>query len=641
MINNWVPLHNHSHFSLLDCVSKPEKMVKKCVDVGIKSCAITDHGNISGAIAFYQHCKENNIRPILGIEFYICEKDPTIKDSTNKKLSHLIVLAKNLQGWKNLIKAVSYSNRPDIFYYKPRINLEKLSEFSQGQFIIISGHAGSTLANKLFKDVKSAYGSQTYDNAKGFVIDNSYVEMKKLIGLYQDMFGKDNFYLEVQLMDQENMPASQVLAKAWRHMGKNLNIKCVATTDAHYVNKEDAQNQRILLCNFLKTTIHEVNQKIENNEDVTLGSFFKSNKYYMLSPEEMTTINDAEELKASLEIADSCEDYSILNNLQMPTFVCPNGEDSNSYIRKLCEDGFKKVKENHNIYKQRLDHELNTFSEVEKLSKGKISLSNYFLLDWDMCKWIKKQGWLIGPGRGSASGCLTSYLLDITNIDPIEADLSFERFYNAGRNSPGKISLPDIDIDVQKSKRNKIVEYIKNKYGHDKVSQLATFGRMQGRKAIGEVLRAYGKSFDERNTITKFIPDEATIADDLQEMKEEHGSSSIIQWALENKKELKQWCIIENGELSGDYAFFFKQAMQLEGVKNQQGKHASAIIISPNLLEEFCPMIYDKSTKSTVVGYELNDAEAAGLVKYDLLGLSTLDRIKGVQDLLLTGDIND
>ena len=241
--------------------------------------------------------------------------------------------------------------------------------------------------------------------------------------------------------------------------------------------------------------------------------------------------------------------------------------------------------------------------------------------------------------HNSAAGCLTAYLLGITNIDPIQADLSFERFYNAGRNQPGRIALPDIDIDIQKTKRDQIIDHIKNKYGNDKVAQLATFGRMQGRKSLGEVLRAYGKSFEERNIITKFIPDEASIADDLQEMREEYGSSSIIQWALENEKKLHEWCKIEKNELVGDYAFYFKQAIQLEGVKIIQGKHASAIIISPTTLANFCPMIYDKNTKSQVVGYELNDAEAAGLVKYDFLGISTLDRIQGVSYLLRTGEI--
>lgn len=239
--------------------------------------------------------------------------------------------------------------------------------------------------------------------------------------------------------------------------------------------------------------------------------------------------------------------------------------------------------------------------------------------------------------HNSSAGCLVSYLIGITGIDPIPYNLIFERFYNVGRSSKDRVSLPDIDIDVPINKRDNIIEYIKNKYGEKKVAQMLTFNTMKGRGALKEVLRVYGNiSFDEMNNITKFIPDEAKIADELQEMKEETGESSIIRWALENSSEkLKEWCFLnENNQLEGPLAKRFEQAIRLEGTKSNQSKHAAGIVISKDNLEDLCPMIYDNKNNQTIAGMEMNDLEYLGLIKFDVLGLAFLDKAMHISDIL-------
>jgi DNA polymerase-3 subunit alpha len=268
-------------------------------------------------------------------------------------------------------------------------------------------------------------------------------------------------------------------------------------------------------------------------------------------------------------------------------------------------------------------------------------LSSYFLIVNDIVNYVKNNNWLPGPGRGSAAGCLVSYLLGITSIDPIKYNLMFDRFYNAGRNTKDRISMPDIDIDVPINKREDIINYIKNKYGHKKVSQMITFNTMKGRGALKDVLRAYGNiSFDEMNKITKFIPDEAKIADELQEMKEEYGEASIIQWALENNsKDLKEWCYIgENDSLEGPLAKRFEQAIRLEGTKSNQSKHAAGVVIASNDLENICPMVYDTKNKQPIAGMEMQDLESIGIIKFDVLGVAMLDKIMDISSTLKIGD---
>ena len=564
-MKNYSALHVHSHYSLMDGLSKPLQIADRCKEVGITSCAITDHGSISGAVQFFSAMKKQGIKPILGCEIYVCKESPEIKNKTNSKLSHFLLLSKNYEGWRSLINIVSESNLECNFYRKPRLDFSTLANLLDGNIIGYCGHMGSSLANDLMSSSENDIGK----------IGSEFVAHMK------DIFGSNNFFLESQLMDKENTPEQIELTEHIRRIGENTNTKVLCTPDAHYCRKEDAIDQRILLCNNLKTTLVDINSKLLNDEEVPMSCFFKSDNFHILSPEEMQELHTEEEIENTLYVDSLCEDYTILDRPILPDFKCPKGMDSAEYLRHLCRQGWRdKIEHNvdknmHEKYVDRIKYELDILQGAD--------LSSYFLIVQDIVRYVKDSSWLPGPGRGSAAGCLVSYLIGITSIDPIKYDLIFERFYNAGRNTGGHISMPDIDIDVPINKREEIISYIKNQYGEDKVSQMITFNTMKGRGALKEVLRVYGNiTFDEMNKITKFIPDEAKIADELQEMREDTGEASIIRWALENNVDkLKEWCYInDEGQLSGPLAKRFEQAMRLEGTKSNQSKHAAGIVIS-------------------------------------------------------------
>lgn len=596
----------------MDGLSKPDQIAERCLEIGATSCALTDHGSISGAVSFYQSMKKHNIKPILGCELYICNDIATKQNKENGDLSHMLVLAKNQQGWQNLIRLVSATNDPIRFYKKPRISLEEMRDISTDGLICITGHLGSNLADAI---------------GDGSDLNKANNEIFRLM----DIFGKDHVFLESQLMDKEHTKQQITLTDIIRSLGKKHQLKVIATPDAHYAKKEDAIDQRVLLCNTLKTTFPEINKKILNDQDVPLGCFFKSDNFYILSGEEMRDIHTEEELDNTNFVSSLCENYNILNKPQLPRFT----DNEDEYLRQLCRNGWRKrgftkaSEEDQATYAERIKQELLVLQGA--------NLSGYFLIVQDILGYIRSQNWLPGPGRGSAAGCLVSYLLEITNIDPIKYDLLFERFYNAGRNTNDRVSMPDIDIDVPMTTRDSVISYIKNKYGENKVSQMITFNTMKGRGALKEVLRVYGGlTYEEMNQITKNIPDEAKIADELQEMKEETGESSIIQWSLENMPDkFKEWCRLEDdGTITGLFAKRFEQAIRLEGTKSNQSKHAAGIAISAHNLESICPMVYDSKTGNTIAGMEMQDLESLGIVKFDILGIGMLDKIMCIQSLL-------
>ena len=622
-MKKYIPLHVHSHYSLLDGLSRPKQIAQRCVDIGVKSCAITDHGNIAGAAQVHAALKSKGIKPILGCELYICDQHASIKDKSNGKLSHFIVLAKNLNGWNTLVKIISESNKPEHFYRKPRLSLDQLSEIVDENIIGFCGHLGSYLANRILSN------DEIVDNWKSIAT----TEVKKL----QKIFG-DNFFLETQLMDKELNPAQISLTECIRELSKDLGVRAICTPDAHYANQKDAIDQRILLCNNLKTTLPEINRKLSNEEDVPMSTFFISDKYYILSPEEMQELHTQEEIENTNYVDSLCESYDINHEPRLPPFKTETSPDE--YLRQLCREGWKRKigskvdKSLHEKYADRIKYELSILQSA--------GLSSYFLIVSDIVKYVKSQGWLAGPGRGSAAGCLVSYLIDITSIDPIKHDLIFERFYNAGRNTKGRVSMPDIDMDVPINQREQVIEYIKDKYGSDNVSQMITFNTLKGRGALKDVLRVYGDvTFDEMNQITKNIPDEAKIADELEQMKDEYGDASIIRWALENRVDnLKNWCYIDDkGNLSGPFAKRFEQAMRLEGTKVNQSKHAAGVVITDKKLETICPMIFDTKTKQPIAGMEMNDLEYLGIIKFDVLGIAMLDKVMNISNTLRYGEL--
>ena len=618
----YTPLHVHTHYSLLDGISKPDQIAKRCKKLGIKSCAITDHGTISGNIDFYKTMKKNDIKPILGCELYI-SPDASVKNKDNRSLSHLVVLAKNYDGWQDLIKIVSRCNSEDFFYYKPRIDLKNIKDnIATKNLICISGHPGSTLANSIY-----SFTDQS-------LVDGWEDKAKEHIDILQETFGKDNVFIEIQLMDTENKD-QQIIGKSLRSYAQKNGIQRVATIDAHYCESIDAVDQRVLLCSSLKTTLPDVSNKIINNQEVALSTFFTSDKYYILSPEEMNQLHDDEEISNTLKIDQMCEDYDILKSPQLPSFDCPDNQSPIDYIRELCRVGWREKihnkipKDKQEIYVERVKKELEVLAGA--------NLSSYFLIVRDIVNYVKSINCLPGPGRGSAAGCLVSYLIGITAIDPIQYDLIFERFYNTGRNTETHISMPDIDVDVPIEHREDIINYIKEKYGYDKVSQMITFNTLKGRGALKEVLRVYGNiSFEEMNKITKNIPDEAKIADELQEMKDEDGGASIIRWSLENNGDkLKEWCYLDDdGELQGPLAKRFEQAIRLEGSKYNQSKHAAGIAIANDSLNTICPMIWDTKANQNIAGFEMGDLESIGVIKFDILGIALLDKMMLAKELL-------
>ena len=634
-MNNYVPLHVHSHYSLLDGLSKSEHIAKRCEELELEACALTDHGSIGGSIAFLKKMK--NTKPILGCELYICTDHSKLLTKDNRPLSHTVVLAKNTQGWKQLVKIVSASNQPDSFYHKPRLSLKELATYLDGSIIGFSGHLGSTIA----KAILDADGKLRQDWRTNGV---------NLARWMENAFGRDNFFLEVQLMMADVESSQKILVDAVRAISKETGIPCVATPDAHYTTKEQADDQRILLCSNMHTTLQEAYKP-----QFGLSGFFKTDHLHIPSAQEMLDYGHTEkELAQTVGIASMVEKYDILRNPVLPKFPCPDGHDEKSYLRELCRKGWGKLIKDkitdQQPYLESIQKELDVFEEA--------NLSGYFLICQDIINFVRNSGWLPGPGRGSAAGCLVSYLIGITSIDPIKYDLLFERFYNAGRNTKDRVSLPDIDMDVPVKKRDEVIDYIKKQYGSDRVAQMVTYQTMKGRGALKDVFRAHGcAKFEEVNRMTVHIPDEARIADELQNMKEEFGkeNTSIIRWALENNsKALSQWCQIKGsgprGEkakwhtgdwsdgLEGEFASQFAQAIRLEGTLKSQSKHAAGVIMAPQQIDTACPMILD-THKQLVCGLEMDDLESIGLVKLDILGVAMLDKVMGVSQILEYGDI--
>ncbi len=638
---SWVPLHCHSYFSLLDGLSKPDAIAARCEKLGYKTCAITDHGTLSGVAAFSKALRKKNIKPILGCEFYLCQGPAFDKRQENGALSHLCVLAKGEEGWKRLIQASNASNDPNHFYRKPRLDLDLLGKHADGKLIVFSGHPGSDFFNALFINPKAVYGAQTYEQARAMVASDWETRLNNITKRYRDLFGAENVWVEIQAVDQENLPAAMVGVRALRYYAKKHGLKTVSTPDAHYPAQEDAADQRVLLCSAMQTTLPTIQAALAKQEDVSLGGFFRSNRYHIPDFDEVKGLHESHEIDATLEIAELCGDYDILSKPFLPQFDCPNDMSADDYVRQLCREGWKRKlpgitsdKADHGVYGDRIKRELAVIMEA--------GLSPYFLIVQEYCNWARSQGWLVGKGRGSGAGCLVSYLLDITNVDPVKYSLLFERFYNAGRNQPGRVSLPDIDCDFPISHRDEVVQHMRERYGEDKVAQMVTFSRLQGRAAIKDVLRAHEKgTFDEINKITEHIPDEAAIADELQEMREETGEASILMWALENNvKELSPWCRLkDDGTLDGPLAAEFAQAIRLEGTKRNQSKHAAGVVIAPRSLADNCPMIFDKSTNRRICGVEMADLEAMGFVKFDILGVAALDKIQGAVSLLKGGAV--
>ena len=431
-----------------------------------------------------------------------------------------------------------------------------------------------------------------------------------------------------------------IASKKYPALGQSSYITSKALQPTYYTKKSDALLHRTLLCSSLKTTLPDIRRKIKNGEVPDhITRFFSSDMFFLPNKEEITEILLDEcthqQVSEVTEIINTCDHYDILRKPVLPAFATPSGESEEEFLTHLCRKGWRKhlLKtgkvediDDEDKYVKRFKEELSVIKDA--------NLFGYFLIVWDIVRFVGEQGWLSGPGRGSSAGCLISYLMGITKIDPIEYDLLFERFYNSGRNTGDHISLPDIDIDVPGKKRDEIIGYLKDKYGHENVSQMITFGRLQGRSALKEVLRINKAcSFGEMNEITKSLPNEADISDQLQEMDEE--DRSIIRWALiNNPEQLRDFCFINShGELDGDYSEFFDQAIRIEGTFKSQGKHPAGVVISKSELKTVCPMVNQKHGNEKIAGLEMSDLESLGHVKFDVLGINLLDKLMKIQEL--------
>jgi DNA polymerase-3 subunit alpha len=350
----------------------------------------------------------------------------------------------------------------------------------------------------------------------------------------------------------------------------------------------------------------------------------------------MKVFHTDEELQNTNLILDMCEDYDITKSPQPPEFKCPGNMNPEEYLRKLCRDGWKKKMINidnkskeFSEYGARVNNELDIFTSI--------GLSSYFLIVDDILQFVRSKGYITGPGRGSAAGCMVSNLLSITQVDPIPYNLIFERFYNAGRNAPGKISWPDIDFDIPKAAREETIEYIKNKYGEENVAQIITFQKLKGKAALTRTMAARGNiSFEEQKAITKCLPEPASVSDELQDIEEEYGYSSSIIWALENTPDkLKNWCYLgKDNKLEGRFAKIFEQAIRIEHTKIIAGKHAAGIVVSNDPISKSCPMVLDNKGKGMLAGFEGPSCEEVGLLKLDCLAIRGLDKVMDVVNIV-------
>ena len=600
---NYTPLHIYSYYSILTGLSSPKNIISYAKKNKLKSIAITDIDTLSGCIEFYKEAKDNNIKPIIGSNI-----------TTNE--GSLLLIALNNKGYISLLEIIAKLNSEDCFKNgKLIIDLDQLSKFDLTNIVCITGHEGSGLYCSIVNN---------YSIIKEWKeSSNSYIN--KIINI----FSKQNIYIELQFSESDKL--SKEIKENLIDIAKENSLSIIGSPRSFFLEKNDKELHQIIRSAFNKTSL----QTINNISHPDFKFFNKNYKFYLPSYEEINKVIDTEYLEETNKLADKVEDYKLSKPPTLPKFKCPDKKETEEFFKDLCRIGWeKKIKpiltdENKKIYEDRIKEELKVFKEA--------NLFDYFLILKDIMDYARSKNYLIGCGRGSSAGCLISYLLDITQINPITYNLIFSRFYNPGRfdAKTGVYELPDIDIDIPKRGREDIIRYAIKKYGSKNVAHIATYGTLMGRAALKTVFRAYNDiSFGEQCQITKHIPDKAKISDEIQAMKNAGEEATVIQWALKNKKNhFAQWCIIKDGQLTGTLAKRFEQAIKLEGIICTLSKHAAGIVISPTPLKTTAPLVFDSKEKSQIIGVQMNQLSIIGLSKYDLLSLSTLDRLEGVNDI--------
>ncbi|MCD4694002.1 DNA polymerase III subunit alpha, partial [bacterium] len=557
---SFVHLHNHTHYSLLDGLTKIDEMVKFAKEEGSPAVAITDHGVMYGVIEFYQTCLKEGVKPIIGMEAYLAPRSRFDKETKeDRKNYHLLLLARNNKGYKNLIKLTTLAHL-EGFYYKPRIDWETLEKYSEG-LIASTACLGGEIPQLIL--------SRKFDKAK------------KRIREYNDIFGQDNFFLEIQ--PHPNLEHQEEVNVKLIEFSRELGVPLIATNDVHYLKKEDNEVQDILLCLQNKKKKEDTDRMYMLDEDYSMKSNKEMIEYFKDIPEA---------IENTVKIAEKCNVEIELGKVQLPHFNVPKGYNDNSYLEKICRDGLKiryglSYDEIDSDKKDRLDFELSVIKKMGWLS--------YFLIVADFVNWAKKENIVVGPGRGSAAGSFASYLLGITNLDPLEYDLLFERFLN-----PERVSMPDIDLDFADTGRDKVIRYVEEKYGKDNVCQIITFGTMAARAAFRDVGRVLNYPYDYCDKIAKMIPMFFKIKDALESVEE---LKEIYQKDDQARKAL-------------DYA------QRMEGVSRHASTHACGVLITKDPLVNYTPLQYASSSDRSIVSqYSLHPVEDLGLLKMDFLGL--------------------
>ncbi len=560
----FVHLHVHSHYSLLDGLSKVPDLVARVKELGMSAVALTDHGVMYGSVEFYQACRKAEIKPIIGVEAYVAHDSLHLRGRGEEKPYHFILLARDYDGYRNLLRLTSIAHL-DGYYYKPRVDWDVLRQHGSGLIAMSACRAGEVPRAILNGDEAGA---------------------RRAIARAVEVFGQGNYYLELQ--DHPNAPEQVKLNAELLRLGGEMGIPVVATNDSHYLRPEDAEAQDALLCIQTKALLAEQNRMSYRGYDLSLRS-----------PEDMAAAFAAvpEAVSNTLAIAERCNVELPLGKTILPMYSLPEGRTPDDELRYLAEAGiprrFPDRPEDPGV-RERLDYELGVIQ--------KTGFAAYFLIVQDFVNWARSQGIMVGPGRGSAAGSLVSYLCGITNLDPIRYQLMFERFLN-----PERVSMPDIDLDFADVRREEVIGYVANKYGHDKVSQIITFGTMAARAAIRDVGRVLGFSYGYCDRLAKLIPTFASLADAMRDVPELKAS---YDQDLEAKRLI---------DLAG----------RLEGVARHSSIHACAVLITPERLDNYVPLQRASSADETIVSqYSMHPVEDLGLLKMDFLGLSNLTIIE-------------
>jgi DNA polymerase-3 subunit alpha len=627
----YFPLRVHTHYSLQRALPRPEQLAARLKAAGLPGAAVTDYGSVSGVPSWLKEGEKAGVKPLAGCEFFVVDH-PSESAPPGARSSRLAVVARSQAGWSSLVRAVSFSNRPGRHAGRPRLSLEELASFASDWWVL-SGVPGSHLADACFTGPE-AYLAGSYEEARGMARPDWRESFRSALRRLFSAFGKENVLCEVCFSGAGTLHAGLVAARVARAVGREEGAKLVAVADTHYLDKNDAADLRVVLACGAETTLAGFRSKPPRHAELGRVPYFDGSSFHLPSADEMASLHTRAELEATLEAAEACSAVSTSRPPSMPAFSLPDGVTADARLREMCREGWKRLGlGREKAYVDRVKEELDTLAEF--------GLAPYFLVVHDFVRHartvLKAK---LGRGRGSAAGSLVSYLIGVTGVDPVRFDLLFSRFINRGRMSKDKVSLPDVDLDFPLSVRPKVIDYCRDKYGPDRVFSMCTFSRVQGRGALKDVLRAHGRcSFAEMNLVTGPIPDEAAIADDLQEMAEDGEQPSIILWALQNRPDqLKEWCRLkEDGSMDGPLWPDFAQAVRLEGTKRSMGKHASGLIISPGPIDDEAPLVYDKSGGGVMVGYDMRDAEEAGLVKFDILGLDALDVIQEAEHIVRTG----